>query len=141
MKILIVENFWLEGKKLRMSEKFLLNSFSILPSLFARQLKAITPKEYDVELVDERYNTINFDEKYNIVLINFNFSSVSRAYEIAKKFKEKKSKVVFSGWFPSVMIDEVKFYSDSILIGLNEQNWLDFLNDYKNNNIKKTYGP
>ena len=54
MRILIVENFWLGGKKLKLSEKLLLNTFSILPTLFARQLKAITPNTHEVDLVDEK---------------------------------------------------------------------------------------
>jgi len=83
MKILMIENFWLGGKKLRFYEKLLLNTFSILPSLFARQLAAITPKKHTVEVVNERYSNINFNKDYDIVLINFNFSSVSRAFDIA----------------------------------------------------------
>ena len=82
MKILIIENFFLGGKKLRAFEKLLLNSFTILPSLYARQIAAITPKKHNVTVVDERYSSINFDEDYDLVLINFNLSSAARAYEI-----------------------------------------------------------
>jgi hypothetical protein len=62
MKILIIENFWLRDKKLRLSEKLLLNTFSILPNLFARQLAAITPKKHLVKIVDERYTNIDFNK-------------------------------------------------------------------------------
>ena len=83
MKILIIENFWLGGRKIRLTEKLLLNTFSILPTLYARQLAAITPKKHVVEVVDERYSSINFNEKFDVVLINFNLSSVPRAYELS----------------------------------------------------------
>lgn len=72
MKILIIENFWLGGRKLRATEKILLNSFSILPTLYARQLAAITPKKHNVTVLDERYSIIDFDKKYDLILINFN---------------------------------------------------------------------
>ena len=131
MKILIIENFWLGGKKLKLTEKLLLNTFSILPTLYARQLAAITPKKHSVKIVDERYLNINFDEKYDIVLINFNFSSVQRAYEIADSFRQKVITVVLSGWYPSIMSKEAKTHSNSVIIGLNETNWLELLNDYE----------
>ncbi len=141
MKILIIENFWLGGKKLKLTEKLLLNTFSILPTLYARQLAAITPKKHSVKIVDERYLNINFDEKYDIVLINFNFSSVQRAYEIADSFRQKVITVVLSGWYPSIMSKEAKTHSNSVIIGLNETNWLELLNDYEKDKLKPFYEP
>ncbi|KYK30283.1 MAG: hypothetical protein AYK22_04050 [Thermoplasmatales archaeon SG8-52-3] len=141
MNILIIENFWLGGRKIRLTEKLLLNTFSILPTLFARQLAAITPKKYSVEVVDERYNTINFDENYDIVLINFNLSSVPRAYELTDIFRKKGIPVVLSGWYPSIMSEEAKEHADSVLIGRNEVNWLDLLNDFEKDKLKPFYGP
>lgn len=140
MKILIIENFWLGGRKIKLTEKLLLNTFSILPTLFARQLAAITPKQHSVQVIDERYSTINFDEKYDIVLINFNLSSVPRAYDLANTFRQKGIIVVLSGWYPSVMSKEAKEYADSVLIGRNESNWLELLDDFKNNKLKPFYG-
>jgi radical SAM superfamily enzyme YgiQ (UPF0313 family) len=141
MKILIIENFWLRDKKLRLSEKLLLNTFSILPNLFARQLAAITPKKHLVKIVDERYTNIDFNEKYDIVLINFNLSSIPRAYELANIFKEKGIKVVFSGWYPSFNPKEALDHADSVLIGRNELNWLELLEDFENGKLQKFYGP
>lgn len=141
MNLLIIENFWLGGRKLKLTEKLLLNTFSILPTLYARQLAAITPKKHNVKVVDERYSTINFDEKYDIVLINFNLSSVSRAYELADIFKKKGITVVLSGWYPSVKSKEAKTHVDSVLIGRNETLWLDLLDDFENGKLKPFYGP
>ena len=141
MNILIIENFWLGGRKLKLTEKLLLNTFSILPTLFARQLAAITPKKYSVEVVDERYSKINFDKRYDLVLINFNLSSVPRAYELADIFRKKEIPIVLSGWYPSVMYKEAKTHADSVLIGRNELNWLDLLNDFEKNKLKPFYGP
>ena len=141
MDILIIENFYLTGKKLNFSEKFLLNTFSILPTLFARQLVAITPKKHCVDLIDERYSNIDFNKKYNIVLINFNLSSIPRAYELAKIFKDKKTPVIFSGWYSSVNPKEALDYADSVLIGKNELNWLELLEDFEKGKLKKIYGP
>jgi len=141
MNILIIENFWLGGRKIKLSEKLLLNTFSILPTLFARQLAAITPKNHTVEVADERYSTINFEKKFDLVLINFNLSSVPRAYELADIFRKKNIPVVLSGWYPSINSKEAKTHSDSVIIGRNEINWLDLLNDFEKGKLKPFYGP
>ena len=141
MKILIIENFWLTGKKLKSTEKLLLNTFSILPTLFARQLAAMTPKKHDVDFIDERYSDIDFNKKYDIVLINFNLSSIPRAFELAKIFKDKKTPVVFSGWYPSVNPKESLDHANSVLIGKNELNWLNLLEDFEKGKLKNMYGP
>jgi len=141
MDILIIENFWLGGRKLKLTEKLLLNTFSILPSLYARQLAAITPKKHSVKVIDERYASIDFDERYDIVLINLNFSSVPRAHQLADIFRKKGKTVVFSGWYPSIMSEEAKNHADSLLIGLNETIWLELLADFEKKKLKPKYGP
>lgn len=141
MKILIIENFYLNERKLNLFEKLLLNTFSILPTLFARQLAAITPKKHIVEVVDERYSDINFDENYDIVLINFNLSSIPRAYELANIFREKHIPVVFSGWYPSVNPNDALAFAKSVLVGKNESAWLELLEDFENGKLKQIYGP
>ena len=141
MKILVIENFWVAGRKLKSFEILLLNTFSILPTLYARQLAAITPKKHSVEVVDERYSTINFEEKYDIVLINFNFSSVMRAYEIADTFRRKSIPVVLSGWYASAVPEEAKIHANSVLIGKGELSWLRLLDDFEKNNLKPFYQP
>ncbi len=141
MKILVIENFWVADRRLKSFEILLLNTFSILPTLYARQLAAITPKKHSVEVVDERYSTINFEEKYDIVLINFNFSSVMRAYEIADTFRRKNIPVVLSGWYASAVPEEAKIHADSVLIGKGELSWLKLLDDFEKNNLKPFYQP
>jgi len=141
MKILIIENFYLEGRKLRATEKLLLNIFSILPTLYARQLAAITPKKHSVDFIDERYSSINFNKKYDLVLINFNLSSIPRAYELSDKFRKKGIPVVLSGWYSSAQPEEAKKHADSVMIGINETNWLKLLKDFEKNKLKPFYKP
>ena len=83
MKILIVENIWIGDSKYGFFDKTLLNAFSILPTLYARKIAAITPKNHSVAVVNERYANIDFEETYNIVNINFTTSTAYRAYDIA----------------------------------------------------------
>ena len=45
MNILIIENVWMGNAKYGFFDKTLLTAFSILPTLYARRIAAITPKK------------------------------------------------------------------------------------------------
>ena len=141
MKILIIENTWLGGAKYGFFDKLLLTGFSILPTLHAREIAAITPKKHQVHVLNERYEKINFNEQYDIVNINFTTSTTPRAYEIADTFRDNGVTVVLSGLHPSAIPEEAKQHGDSVLIGRGELNWLELLKDFENNNLKPFYQP
>ncbi|GAG48783.1 unnamed protein product, partial [marine sediment metagenome] len=71
MNIAVIENVWMGGAKYKLFDRTLLTAFSILPTLYARQIAAITPKKHDVTVINERYSKINFEEPYDLVNINF----------------------------------------------------------------------
>jgi radical SAM superfamily enzyme YgiQ (UPF0313 family) len=141
MKILIIENVWMAGAKYGLFDITLLTSFSILPMLHARQIAAITPKEHNVYVLNERYENINYNENYDIVNINFTTSTAPKAYEIADKFRNKEITVVLSGFHASGMPDEAKEHADSVLLGRGELNWLKLLKDYEKDELKPFYQP
>ena len=139
MRILIVENIWMGDIKYGFFDKTILTSFSILPTLYARKIAAITPKKHNVTVINERYSKIDFNETYDIVHINFTTSTAPRAYEISKKFREKGVTVVLSGLHASALPQEAKQNADSVLLGWGEINWLRLLEDFKNNRLKSIY--
>jgi len=141
MNILIVENIWIGDINYGFFDKTILTSFSILPTLYARKIAAITPKKHEVTLVNERYSNIEYDKSYDIVNINYSTSTAPRAYEIAKKFKDNGTTVVLSGLHASALPDEAKKHADSVLIGWGESNWLQLLEDFENNKLKSVYTP
>ena len=141
MDILIVENVWMGSSKYSFFDKTILTAFSILPTLYARQIAAITPKEYNVHVLNERYEKINFNKNYNIVNITFTTSTSPRAYEIADEFRKRNVKVVLSGMHASAVPKEAIQHADSILLGRGELEWLDFLKDFKDDKIKQFYQP
>ncbi len=141
MKILIVENIWIGDSKYGFFDKTLLNAFSILPTLYARMIAAITPKKHSVTVVNERYAKINFRETYDIVNINFTTSTALRAYDIAEKFRKKGITVVLSGLHASALPQEARKHADSVLLGWGEVNWLQLLEDFERNRLKPVYEP
>ncbi len=141
MNILIIENVWMGNAKYGFFDKTLLTAFTILPTLYARRIAAITPKKHSVSVINERYKKIDFEKKYDIVHINFTTSTTHRAYEIADKFRKKNISVVLSGLHASAIPEEAKQYADSILLGSGELNWLNMLEDFEKNELKPLYQP
>jgi radical SAM superfamily enzyme YgiQ (UPF0313 family) len=141
MKILVIENVWMGGAKYGFFDKTLLTSFSILPTLYARQLAAITPKKHNVTVLTERYSKIDFYKKYDIININYTTSTSPRAYEIADEFRKRGIPVVLSGLHASALPEEAKKHADSVLLGRGELNWLKLLEDFENKKLKPYYQP
>ncbi len=109
-------------------------------SLSLSILEALTPKSYEVEIIDEMgYKKINTSKNYDLVAISTLTSDSIRAYKIADEFRKKGITVVLGGYHPSSMPKEAKEHADSVVVGEAELNWPKLLNDFENNNLKPFY--
>ena len=141
MDILLIENVSMANKQYHFFDKLLLTTFSILPTLTARQLAAATPKQHTVSLLNQRYHAIDYKKPYDLVTIIYTTSTAPRAYEIAQQFKQNKVPVVLGGMHPSLLPDEAKKHADSVLIGRDERSWIQLLNDAEQHQLKAVYKP
>lgn len=111
------------------------------PSLTLKQLAAITPSEHDLVLVDERYEIIDFDIKYDVVGISSLTYNSIRGYEVAKEFRKRNIPVVMGGYHATLMPNEAKEHVDSVVIGEAEYTWPRVLEDLKTGQLKPFYRP
>ncbi|HRZ86819.1 MAG TPA: radical SAM protein [bacterium] len=103
-------------------------------------LAALTPPEFDVEIVDENNAAINYDAHYDLIGITVMIHVAPRAFEIAKRFKERGTPVVMGGFFPSLWPEKAEPYVDSIVVGEGERCWGLILDDLRNGRpLKKIY--
>ena len=102
-------------------------------------LKSLTPNDIETNFMDDRNELINYDEKTDLVVISVETYTAKRAYEIAKKFREKGIKVLAGGYHPTVEPEECLENFDSIIIGNAENVWLKMLENCKNNNLQEKY--
>lgn len=102
-------------------------------------LSALTPQKHFIDTIDESYQTINFDKKYDLVGITCMTYDVVRGYEIADEFRRRGIKVVLGGWHPSVMPKEAKQHADGVVIGEAEIIWPRLLKDLDEGNLKEFY--
>jgi len=139
MNILIIETVWMGGAPYKFLQKTLLTTFSILPTLQARELAAITPKQHKVTLINERYTEIPYETKFDVALLNFVTSTAPRAYTIADTFRKKGVPVVLCGFHASGLPQEAKQHADSVLLGRNEYGWLTVLQDIEQKHLQPFY--
>lgn len=111
------------------------------PYLSVTTLAALTPKDIDVVIADENANEIDFNEKVDIAAISIMTPLALRGYEIADKYRSMGVKVVMGGFHATWMPEEALMHSDAVVIGEAEHVWPVLLEDFKNNELKKTYKP
>ncbi len=136
MKLLILgENSLI---KLTPIYRLISHNFSIISSIYARQLAAATPKKHSVK-VPINNDDINYDEPCDGVDIHFRTGTAVSAYKIADEFRKRGKKVILSGPHPSALPEEAKLHADSVIIGNAENLWLEVLNDLEHEKLKPFY--
>lgn len=109
------------------------------PSLAMQQLAGITPPEHEVEIVDERFEDINFNKKYDVIGITSLTYNSLRGYEIADVFRKQGVTVVSGGYHASLLPEEAKAHADAVVIGEAELTWPLVLNDIEQHTLKPFY--
>lgn len=111
----------------------------LCPPLSFAMLAALTPKEYKITMVDERYDKINFDKNYDLVGITAMTNEVIRAYELADEFRKRGIPVILGGSHVSALPKEAKEHADSVVIGEAEETWPILLKDFEKQELKPFY--
>ncbi|UCF13780.1 MAG: B12-binding domain-containing radical SAM protein [Thermoplasmatales archaeon] len=109
------------------------------PSLTLQQIAAITPREHTIDIVDERYENINFDKAYDLIGISCLTYNSLRGYEIADIYRKRGIPVVFGGYHASLLPEEAKQHADSVVIGEAELSWPQLLKELENGKLKPFY--
>ena len=109
------------------------------PSLALLTLANLTPKEHEVIIENENVESINFDEKVDLVAITVTVDVMNRAIEIAKEFKKRSVKVVAGGIHITADPKGAYGYFDAICVGMAERIWQRILFDAQNDSLNEIY--
>ena len=101
-------------------------------------IAALTPEEFEVEILDEVHDDFELKNADLVGLTSFTFN-IPRAYEIASMYREKGVPVVLGGIHASMMPDEALQYVDAVVIGEAESVWNILLSDFLNKKLKQKY--
>ncbi len=102
-------------------------------------LAALTPKDVEVVMYDDRLEAIPYDEETDLVAITVETFTARRSYEISEEFRKRGKKVIMGGIHVTLIPDEVKEHCDSIMIGDAEDKWEEMIKDFKKGELKKVY--
>jgi len=108
------------------------------PPLNLPYIASVTPKHYQISVIDENIETFVFQEA-DIVGITAYTATVTRAYEISRIYRKKGIPTVMGGIHVSMMPDEALKYCDAVVIGEAEDVWPEVLKDFESGNLKSKY--
>ena len=98
--------------------------------------------EHDYKLTDllwEGFDSLDYDEDFDIIGISFRVSATIKAFEIADKYRAKGKTVVLGGAQPSSIPLKAKKHADAVVIGEGEPLWPVLLEDFKTGKLKDFY--
>jgi radical SAM superfamily enzyme YgiQ (UPF0313 family) len=110
-----------------------------MPPLNLGYVAALTPNDWHIKIVDEYVEKINLSEKPDLVGITAYTANVTKAYELAQKFKDIGVPTVLGGIHASMMPDESIKYVDSIVVGEAESSWGKVISDFNKGKLKRKY--
>ena len=109
------------------------------PPLGLLTLASLTPKEYEVTVINENVEQIDYDGVYDLVGITITLDVMPRATQIAERFRLKGIPVVAGGIHVTCSPNECLPYFDALCIGFAERVWNKIIYDAMQKKLKKTY--
>lgn len=109
------------------------------PKLSLPVIAAYTPAHWEVDLVDEAVEDVDFDRPCDLVGLSIMTCYAPRAYEIAAEFRKRGKKVVLGGVHPTYCPDEALRYCDAIVCGEAEDLWPQLVADFEIGAMKRMY--
>jgi radical SAM superfamily enzyme YgiQ (UPF0313 family) len=102
-------------------------------------LAAVTPPDVEVRFVDDRLETIPYDEPTDAVGINVETYTARRAYSIAAHFRARGVPVILGGYHPTLAPEEAVNYADAIVEGQAERVWPRLVTDLRRGKLQTKY--
>jgi radical SAM superfamily enzyme YgiQ (UPF0313 family) len=106
-------------------------------------LAALVPEEIEAEItiIDEGVQRPGHivEQKYDIVAITACASAAPRAYFLCGYWRSKGAYVVLGGAHASLMPEEALQHADTVLVGLGENIWPQFLRDFQAKAAQRIY--
>jgi len=102
-------------------------------------IAAMTPADWEVEILDARATSVDYGRKVDLVGITAFTAEIPSAYAIADGFRKNGTKVVMGGIHVSALPEEALQHADSVVMGEAEPVWKDLLNDVEQGELKSIY--
>lgn len=117
---------------------FSINRSSRFPPLGVGIVAALTPPSWDVELIDENFETFEYRDA-DLVAITAFTSAANRAYKIAEQYRAQGVPVVMGGIHASMRAAEAQQFVDAVVVGEVESVWAQVLEDFAAGKLQSLY--
>lgn len=111
------------------------------PSLGIASLAAHTPKEHEVEFIDDRVDPFDSAHEADLFAISCFTPAATRAFEIADALRARGKKVVMGGIFPTMLPAVAEGHCDSVVVGEGEIVWPTVIEDAHQGRLQSRYRP
>ncbi len=135
-KLLIIQPSYYLSKKDRTVHR--LRRRPVVP-LTSCYLAALTPDDWDITLVDEQLQPIDFDCRPDLVAITTWTLNSLRAFDIADEFRRRGVPVVIGGPHTCFHADEAGAHCSAVGLGEAESYWPQLLADARRGCLQPTY--
>lgn len=88
-------------------------------------------QEYDVKVIDENFENLNFDEHYDIVALSGQLIQTERMIELCDIYRKKGTYVIIGGAMVTLYENEFTQEGVSVFVGEGEDLFKNFLADFK----------
>ena len=103
---------------------------AVMPPLGLAILGALIPPEFDVDLVDENIEAIDFDADCDLVALSAMAIQEARLFEVADAFRQRGRLVCMGGPISNVLPERCRPHCDVLFEGEGEYTWPRFLTEW-----------
>jgi radical SAM superfamily enzyme YgiQ (UPF0313 family) len=113
--------------------------FSFFPPLNLGIIAALTPPDWDVCVLDENFEPVDYDYPADLVGITFMTSLAPRAYAMADRFRAQGRMVVLGGVHVTALPEEASQHADAVVVGEAENLWPVLIADFLAGRMQPVY--
>ncbi|HLI92855.1 MAG TPA: radical SAM protein [Puia sp.] len=113
--------------------------YSLFPPLGLATLAAFCSPGDEIDLQDEHVEELQLDDQPQLVIIQVYITNAFRAYRIADHYRKKGAYVCLGGLHVTSLPEDAAPHADSIFIGPGEDNFPQFLKDFRQKRPGKIY--
>ena len=111
----------------------------LIMTMVTSYLAGLTPSSDNVTVIDDKVEEIPWNGDFDLVAVTTTTGSAQRAYQIARRFRERKVPVVMGGFHATLHPAEILTHADSVVVGEAENVWGELLDDVRNGKLRSIY--
>jgi len=111
---------------------------SIYPPMALGIIAALTPPDWEVEILDENFTAFEYRDADLVGLTSLT-ATINRCYEIATEYRKNRVPTVIGGIHASMLPEEASRYVDAVVIGEAEDIWARVIDDFIHRRLQRFY--